>query len=52
MKLEFDHPEYISVLEHDTVTLTLKKNNFWIRPKDEEFLAVPDNYKIVFAIAP
>ena len=52
MKLEFEHPEYISVLEHDTVILIFKKNNFWLRPKDENFLAIPDDFKIVFALAP
>ena len=52
MKLEFDYPEYISVLKHDTIYLVFKKNNFWIRPRDEDFLATPDYYTIAFAISP
>ena len=52
IKLDFDQPEYISVEKHDLVTISFEKNNFWLRPVDEDKLAVPDDFKIEVLLSP
>ena len=50
--LEFDYPEFISVESHDILFIKFQKNNFWIRPKDDKFKAIPDDYEIDAKVPP
>ena len=52
LKILFKEPKFISFENYDILFITFSKNNFWIKPIDENILAVPDDFKVKATIPP
>ena len=52
IKFEFDHPEFVSLIDYDTIIVSFFETESWLKPKDDELSEVPENYTIDISIPP
>ena len=52
LEIQFDNPEYISKDETDFIKLYLDKTSYYMKPENEEYQPVPNNFQIIASLPP
>ena len=52
VRLDFDHPEYISVDDYDIMKITFTKTEAWLRSATSGIESIPDGFVLDIILPP